>query len=99
MSPEEVVVHAGPTWGSTGSESSAAAVQDACSQLRSNLGQFLSVKGSGEDTWKATVVATHSMFGYAAANTQLSVYGWYDGSERSNSAGASLILWLSAFTY
>ncbi|KAK9795562.1 hypothetical protein WJX73_009750 [Symbiochloris irregularis] len=84
----DIVPNAGPTWGSTGSESSAAAVQDACSQLRNNLGQFLAVKESGMDTWKATVAASHSMFGYAAANTQLSAYGWYDGSERSNKPGA-----------
>lgn len=84
------MTHPGPTWSSTGSESTAAAVQNACAQLRRQLEPFLDTKASSSETWKATVAATNQLPGYAPSATLLSAYGWYDGGERPNGKSGEL---------
>ena len=83
------MVHAGPTWSSTGSESTCAAVQEACAQLRKNLDPVLVADKDARASWKATLAKTQSVAGgYGPSSVMLSAYGFFDGTERSGALGA-----------
>ena len=78
---------AGPTWSSTGSESTAAAAQEACRQLRERLQPFLASEATAEASWTASIVAAHPGVGFMPASALLSAYGYYDGKERPAGSG------------
>ena len=74
----------GPTWSSTSSESTCAAVQEACAKLRSNLAPVLKSGKDARASWLATIAATQQgQGGYVPSSVMLSAYGWFDGKERS----------------
>ena len=77
---------AGPTWSSTGSESSCAAAADACQQLLKWLQPAAAkVEGaeSAEEFWKAVIGKAYdaSSVGFAPATVPLTAQGFFDGKE------------------
>lgn len=81
---------AGPTWSSTGSEASCAAVQEACCQLVESLrtaAKKVEDHSSAAAFWRAAVAAVHTQVGFAPASVQLSATGFFDGTARNAKGG------------
>ncbi|KAK9835884.1 hypothetical protein WJX74_010187 [Apatococcus lobatus] len=74
----------GPTWSSTGSESTCAAVQEACKQLRGSLAAAMAgVSGaSAAAAWRSGLAKVHGDPGIFPATVLLSAYGFFDGTQR-----------------
>ena len=75
---------AGPTWSSTGSESTCAAVQEACKQLRGSLAVAMAGVGgsSAAAAWRSGLSKVHGDPGIFPATVLLSAYGFFDGTQR-----------------
>lgn len=75
---------AGPTWSSTGSESTCAAVQEACKQLRGSLAAAMADVGgsSAAAAWRSGLAKVHGDPGIFPATVLLSAYGFFDGTQR-----------------
>ncbi|EIE21740.1 molybdenum cofactor-binding domain-containing protein [Coccomyxa subellipsoidea C-169] len=81
-SRSDIVPNGGPSWSSTTSESTVAAVTEACRQLVANLEPWRQEGETAEETWCNTVGSVHTDVGYAPASAMLSAYGFYDGKTR-----------------
>lgn len=77
------ILYAGPTWSSTGSEASCAAVAKACQQLVRNLSEAAQgvKEHSASKFWEAVIGKVDGGIGYAPASAQLSAVGYFDGTE------------------
>ncbi|BDA47143.1 Xanthine dehydrogenase/oxidase [Coccomyxa sp. Obi] len=83
-SRSDLVPNGGPSWSSTTSESTVAAITEACKQLVANLEPYRQEGETAEDTWRDTIGSVHTDVGYAPASAMLSAYGFYDGKTRGD---------------
>lgn len=94
--------NAGPTWSSTGSEASCAAVKKACEELLSYLkpakeslikDKALQDITSAQDYWRKIIgkVYDPASVGYSPATVPLSARGFFDGTETGGSISDTLL--------
>jgi Molybdopterin-binding domain of aldehyde dehydrogenase len=74
----------GPTWSSTGSEATCAAVEEACRQLADRIAPLIKQEEgvTAESAWKSAIASIHTDPGMAPASIMLSAYGFFDGKAR-----------------